>query len=391
MNLVSVAARNVLRNKFRTLLTVIGAAVAVLAFVLLRTVLTAWNVAADYAAKDRIATRHKISFILPLPKRYMATVREVPGVTAGTFMNWFGGKDPRDANNFFGSMAVESETFFKVYDEMVVAPADMERWMADRKGAIVGDVLASRLGEKGVKVGDTVTLEGSIYPGPWQFNISGIYTATRKSMDRSQFIFHYDYLNESIPEKQRDQIGWMTARIDDPSRSAEISAAIDKIFDEKDVQTATMSERAMNLSFMAMMSAVLTALNVVSIIILLIMMMILGNTIAMGVRERTREYGVLRALGFEPKHVRIFIIGEAATVGLLAGLVGLAIAYPIVDLGMGRWLEENMGGMFPYFRIDPATMVIAVLLSMGLSLAASLIPAHRASKLSVTDALRRVA
>ncbi|XXX74509.1 FtsX-like permease family protein [Sorangium sp. So ce134] len=388
MNLVSVAARNVLRNKFRTLLTVIGAAVAVIAFVLLRTVLTAWNVAADYAAKDRIATRHKISFILPLPKRYMATLREVPGVTEGTFMNWFGGKDPRDANNFFGSMAVESATFFKVYDEMVVSPADMERWQGDRKGAIVGDVLATRLG---VKVGDTVTLEGTIYPGPWQFNVSGVYTATRKSIDRSQFIFHYDYLNESIPERDRDQIGWMAARIDDPARSAEISAAIDKVFDEKDVQTATMSERAMNLSFMAMMSAVLTALNVVSVIILLIMMMILGNTIAMGVRERTREYGVLRALGFEPKHVRIFIIGEAATVGLLAGLVGLAIAYPIIELGMGRWLEENMGGMFPYFRIDPLTMVIAVLLSMGLSLVASLLPAHQASKLSVTDALRRVA
>ncbi|WP_437895584.1 ABC transporter permease [Sorangium sp. So ce124] len=388
MNLVSVAARNVLRNKFRTLLTVIGAAVAVLAFVLLRTVLSAWNVAADYAAKDRIATRHKISFILPLPKRYMDTVREVPGVTEGSFMSWFGAKDPRDANNFFASMAVESKTFFKVYDEMVVSPEDMERWLGDRKGAIVGDVLATRLK---VKPGDTVTLEGTIYPGNWQFNVSGIYTATRKSIDRSQFIFHYDYLNESLPERQRDQIGWMTARIDDPSRSADISAAIDKIFDEKDVQTATMSERAMNLSFMAMMSAVLTALNVVSVIILLIMMMILGNTIAMGVRERSREYGVLRALGFEPKHVRIFIIGEAATIGLLAGFIGLVISYPIVELGLGRWLEENMGSMFPYFRIEPATMVMAVLLSMGLSLAASLIPAHNASKLSVTDALRRVA
>ncbi|WP_437324571.1 ABC transporter permease [Sorangium sp. So ce381] len=388
MNLVSVAARNVLRNKFRTLLTVIGAAVAVLAFVLLRTVLSAWNVAADHAAKDRIATRHKISFILPLPKRYMDTVREVPGVTEGSFMSWFGAKDPRDANNFFASMAVESKTFFKVYDEMVVSPEDMERWLGDRKGAIVGDVLAARLK---VKPGDTVTLEGTIYPGNWQFNVSGIYTATRKSIDRSQFIFHYDYLNESLPERQRDQIGWMTARIDDPSRSADISAAIDKIFDEKDVQTATMSERAMNLSFMAMMSAVLTALNVVSVIILLIMMMILGNTIAMGVRERTREYGVLRALGFEPKHVRIFIIGEAATIGLLAGFIGLVVSYPIVELGLGRWLEENMGAWFPYFRIEPATMVMAVLLSMGLSLAASLIPAYNASKLSVTDALRRVA
>ncbi|AUX44269.1 ABC transporter ATP-binding protein [Sorangium cellulosum] len=388
MSLLSVAARNVLRNKFRTFLTVIGAAVAVLAFVLLRTVLTAWNVAADYAAKDRIGTRHKVSFILPLPKRYIDTMREVPGVTEASYMSWFGGKDPKDPNNFFATMAVDSKTFFKVYDEMVVSPEDMERWLGERKGAIVGDVLANKLG---VKIGDTVMLEGTAFPGSWQFTVSGVYRATRKSVDRSQFIFHWDYMNESIPERDRDQIGWMVARIADPSQSGAISAAIDKIFDEKDIQTATMSERAMNLSFMAMMSAILTALNVVSVIILAIMMMILGNTIAMGVRERTREYGVLRALGFEPKHVRLFIIGEAATIGLLAGVVGLVISYPIIELGMGRFLEENMGGMFPYFRIDLTTAVAALGLAMALSLIASLIPAYRASKLSVTDALRRVA
>jgi putative ABC transport system permease protein len=388
VNLVSVAARNVLRNKGRTFMTVLGAAVAVLAFVLLRTVLAAWNVATDYAAKDRIATRHKVSFIMPLPKRYADTVREVPGVTAVSFASWFGAKDPRDANNFFATLAVESKTYFKVYDEMTVAPEDMERWLGERQGAIVGDVLAARLG---AKVGDKVTLAGTIFPGDWQFTVSGIYKATRKSVDRSQFIFHWDYMNEVIPERDRENIGWIMARIDDPAHSASISAAIDKIFDEKDVQTATMSERAMNLSFMAMLSAVLTAMNIVSFIILLIMMMILGNTIAMGVRERTREYGVLRALGFEPKHVRIFILGEALTIGLLAGLLGLGLSYPIVELGMGRWLEENMGSTFPYFHIEGPTMGAAVLLALGLSLLASLIPAYNASKLSVTDALRRVA
>jgi putative ABC transport system permease protein len=152
-----------------------------------------------------------------------------------------------------------------------------------------------------------------------------------------------------------------------------------------------MSERAMTLSFMGMMSAILTALDYVSIIILLIMTMILGNTIAMGVRERTHEYGVLRALGFTPRHVAMFVLGEALTVGLLAGIVGLALAYPIVELGMGRWLEENMGAFFPYFRIDTKTMVAAVLLSVALGVVSSVIPAYRASKLNVTDALRRVA
>lgn len=387
MNLVTVAARNALRNKFRTSLTILGAAVAILAFVMLRTVLVAFNVGAEYAAKDRLATRHKVSFVLPMPKNYIDTVRGVPGVKQACFANWFGGKNPKDQNDFFATLAVE-DACLDVYDEVLITPEERQAWLADRKGAIIGDVLAKKLG---VKVGDRVTLSGSIYPGDWQYNVSGIYKAARKSVDRSQFLFHWDYLNESIPERRRDKIGWITTRIDDPTKGAAISAAIDKIFDEKDVQTASMSERAMNLSFMAMLSAILTALNVVSVIILLIMMMILGNTIAMGVRERTREYGVLRAVGFTPRHIGIFILGEAVTVGLVAGLVGLAISYPIVELGMGRFLEENMGSMFPYFQIDKGTMVVAVLLAVGLSVVAAILPAIQASRLSVTDALRRVA
>lgn len=387
MNLYTVAARNAIRNKFRTGLTVIGAAVAVLAFVSLRTVLVAWNVGADYAASDRIAVRHKVSFILPLPKRYIETVRGVPGVKQACYANWFGGKNPKDKDDFFATLAVENACL-EVFDEMIVDPAGREAFLADRKGAIIGDVLAKKLG---VKVGDKVTLTGTIFPGDWQYNVSAIYKASRKSLDRSQFLFHWDYLNDSIPERRRDQIGWIMARIDDPTKSAGITAQIDKIFDEKDVQTASMSERAMNMSFMAMLSAILTALNVVSAVILLIMMLILGNTIAMAVRERTREYGVLRAVGFTPRHIGIFILGEAVTLGLLAGGVGLAISYPLVELGMGRFLEENMGSMFPYFRIDAATMVAAMLLAVALSVAAAVIPAYRASKLSVTDALRRVA
>ncbi|EYF04703.1 ABC transporter permease [Chondromyces apiculatus] len=388
MSLLSIAARNLLRNKFRTIFTVLGAAVAVLAFVFIQTMLTSWSAGVEFAAKDRIATRHKVSMILPLPKRYADTIREVPGVKHASYFQWFGGVDPKDKNNFFANTAVESKTVFDIYDEMVVAPEDKARWLADRQGAIVGAVLAKKMG---LKVGDRVTLQGTIFPGDWQFNVSGIYTASRRSIDQSQFFFHWDYLNESVPEPQRDQVAWISARLDDPTRSAEVSAAIDRIFDEKDVQTATMSERAMNLSFMAMFSAVLSALDAVSIIILVIMVMILGNTIAMGVRERTREYGVLRAVGFQPKHVGLFILGEALTIGVLAGVVGLGISYPLVELMFGRFLEENMGGMFPYFRIAPMTMVAAVLLAVTLSVVASLIPAYRAAKLSVTDALRRVA
>lgn len=387
MNLFTVAARNVLRNQFRTALTVLGAAVAVLAFVALRTVISAWSVGVDYAAKDRLGTRNKVTFIVPLPKKYVEIVRAVPGVKQACFMNWFGGKNPKNDKDFFASSAVD-DNFLDVFNEFLVEPAQKQAYLADKRGALVGDVLARSLG---VKVGDTVTLAGSIYPGDWQFTVDGIYRPGTKAADRSQFLFHWDYLNDSLPEAQRDHVGWIMARIDDPSRGPAISAAIDKIFDDKDVQTATMSEKSMMLSFMGMLSAVLAAVDIVSVLILGIMMMILGNTIAMGVRERTREYGVLRAVGFEPKHIAIFVIGEAFTVGVLSGLVGLALAYPVVEMGLGRFLEENVGSFFPYFRIEPRTAVTAVLLAIGLSTTASILPAYRASKLEVTEALRRVA
>ncbi len=388
MKLLLIAFRNLLRNKLRTSLTVLGAAVAILAFVALRTVLSAWSAAADYAAQDRIATRHKVSFVISMPKHYIESLRAVPGIKQATYMNWFGGKNPKNPNEFFATMAVDTDSFFEVMDEIVISPEHKQRWREDKKGAVIGDVLAKQLG---LKVGDRFTLQGSIYPGDWEFNIVGIYTATRKSIDRSSFWFHWSYLNDSLPESRRDQIGWITSRIEDSHRSAEISAAIDRVFDDKDVQTVTMSERAMQLGFMGMLSAMLKALDVISVIILLIMMMLVGNTIAMGVRERTREYGVLRALGFEPGHVRMFVIGEALALGLVAGLVGLALSIPIVELGMGRWLEENMGAWFPYFRIDTKTYVLALGFSVLLALTASIVPAVRAGRLSVAHALRRVA
>ncbi len=387
MGLLRISARNLTRNWLRTILTVLGSSVALIAFVMLRTVLSSWEVGAEYAAKDRLGTRHKVSFIQPLPRKYIDDVRGVPGVKQATWANWFGGKDPKLPDEFFATLAVDGPSFLPVMDELVLTEPEKATWLADKRGAIIGDVLAKKLN---LKVGDKYTLTGSIYPGDWEFQIDGIYTAARKSLDRSQFIFHWSYLNDSIPEARRDKIGWVMTRVEDPSKSADISAAIDKIFDERDTQTVTMSERNMQLSFMAMFGAILTVLDIVSIIILLIMLMILGNTIAMGVRERTKEYAVLRAIGFLPSHIRIFVLGEATALGIVAGLVGIGIAYPFVNNVMGRAIEENMGSWFPYFRVEPGVAALAVVIAVVLSTTAALIPAIQAGRISVTDALRRI-
>lgn len=391
MRLAALGLRNVLRNRFRAGLTILGVAVAILAFILLRTVLTAWMTAADAAAQDRVVTRHKVSFILPLPGKYVREVGEQAGVKETLLSSWFGGKDPKHDQEFFGTMAVDPETFLSVYDEVKLTPAEAESWQQNRQGAIVGDVLAKKLG---YKVGDRVTLKGTIYTGDWPFVISGIYTTTRRSMDRSSFFFHYEYLNEWVRQHwpgQGDQVGWIVSRIDQGVPAAEVAKRIDAYFEARDVQTISQDERSFNTSFLGMLSAVLKALDVVSIVILLIMMLILGNTIAMGVRERTHEYGVLRAIGFRPSHLALFVLGESAAIGALGGVLGIAFSYPIVERGLGRFLEENMGAFFPYFRIDPWTPATALGLAVGLGICAALIPAYQIAKLDVITSIRRVA
>ena len=390
MNLASLAARNILRNKFRAVLTIMGVAVAILTFLLLRTIVFAWTSGAEYASKDRVVTRHKITFVQPLPRRYIDDVRAAPHIKVATFSNWFGGKDEKHDREFFGALAVDPTTYFQVYDDMFVPKDQMEAFLHDPPAALVGDVLAKKMGWK---VGDKVVLTSGIYPkvNDWDFHIVGMYEARSKVVDRSTFLFRWDYLNDNLAQNRKDNIGWIVSRVDQPSQSAAVGVALDKIFDEKETQTLSQDEHSFNASFLAMFSAVLTAVDIISVVILVIMMLVLGNTIAMGVRERTNEYGVLKALGFTGGHIAMFIAFESMFIAALGGALGIALAYPFVQEGMGRWIEENMGSYFPYFRIDPKATVAAAVLALGLGAIAAAIPAYRASKLKVVDALRRVA
>lgn len=387
MNLPLLAARNVLRNKVRTGLTVLGVAVALLAFMTLRTVLSAWTQAEEFSQKDRMAVRSKISWVVLLPKKYVQEVRDMAGVEAVTWANWFGGRDPKHKDEFFANTAVDPESALKVWDEFLVKPEEREAWLADRQGAIVGDVLARKMGWK---LGSKVTLTGGVYPFDIELNIRAIYTAKRKGADRNQLMFQWAYLNEKLSTERQNRVGWLMVRTKPGAVSAEMSKKIDDHFKSSGMPTLSQSELELNRSFLAAFTAILTAINVVSIVILAIMALILGNTIAMGVRERTGEYGVLRAIGFLPRHVLAFIVGESLVVGILGGGVALLLGYPLINMGMGRWLEENMGGLFPVFGITTQTATAAMVLAVVLAAIAAAWPAWRASQLKVVDALRRV-
>lgn len=387
MTLLGVAAKNALRNKLRALMTIAGVAVTIVAFVMLRTIVHAWNAGAEYAAKDRLSTRHKVSFGLPLPKHYIDDVTRVPGVRSATYCDWFGGKWTKDPTEFFASIAC-ADNAFDVYPEISVDSLALTKWKADKRGAIIGDLLAKRLG---LRVGDHVTLEGTFYPGDWDFDIVGLYTAPPHSaIDRSAFFFRWDYKNDGVPEREKNLIGWIFTRVDDPAKGPEVGRAIDALFDDGDVQTLTMSERAANNSVLGAISAVLGAIDIVSAIVMGIMMLILANTIAMGVRERTTEFGMLRALGFRPSRIRFMIFGEALVMAVVASLVGVALAVPFVNLGVGRVLEESMGKFFPMFRVTWTTLSAAVGLTIVLGAVSALGPAVRAGRMPVVEALRRV-
>jgi putative ABC transport system permease protein len=270
-----------------------------------------------------------------------------------------------------------------------VDPQALAAWKRDKQGAILGDVLATKLG---IQVGDRMTLRGSFYPGDWELHVVGLYTApAQTAVDRSTLFFRWDYKNEGVPERQRDLIGWVFTRVDDPASSARVSRAIDALFDDRDVRTVTMSERAANGTLLGGVSAVLSALEIVSFIVLTIMTLILGNTIALGVREKTTEYAVLLALGFEPRQVRFWIVAEAVSLAMTGGLLGLVLSYPLVQLGLGHWLEVNVGKFFPSFRLTLHTVIAAASLTVVLGALAALPSALRVGRMSVIDAIRRPA
>jgi len=387
MNLATYARRNLFRRRGRAILTITAVTVAVLIFCLIRTVVYEWNAGAEEASSDRLATRHKISITMEFPRHYIDELRSISDVKAATWAVWFGAKDPKERTPFFAGFAADQNTWFEVMDEMHLEPAQLAAWKNTPNGAILGDLLAKTLE---VGVGDRLVINSDIYPGDWEFKVVGIYTPLRKTADRNSMVFRWDYLNnDPRSEYSKEHIGWVMSRIDNPTESANISRIIDAKFDERDDQTLTMSERAFQLSFLGAFSAILDAFDYVSLGILIIMALILANTIAMSVRERTHEYGVLRAIGFPPGHIFGFILGESLLIAALGGLVGTVLVVLVINHGLGP-LIENSGGFFPYFRTPAWVLAAALAAATLLGGVAGALPAIRASRLKVTDALRRV-
>jgi putative ABC transport system permease protein len=386
MRLATIPTRYLARNKFRLTLTVGMTAASLVAFLLVRTLLTEWEGAARNVTTERLVTRRKASLFMELPRSFVDDVRRVPHVTAVTFTNFFAGKDPIRPGDFFSSVAVDPGTYFLVYDELTVPPDQLDAWSRDKHGAVVGRELARK---HGWKLGDEITLESGLYAGLWPLRVDAICTTKTKSGNEGQLLLHWDYLNDSRPSERRDTVLWIATRIDDPVRVADVGAAIDRLAELGGTPTVSQDMRSFTRAFVAVYSAIFTALDVVSGVVLCVMLLGIGNTMAMGARERTRDYGVLRVLGFRPAQVALMVFTESVAIGALGAALGLAIAFPLVDLGVGRFLEERVGGLFPHFRLGVHDVVVGLVLTLGVAAAAGAVPARAASKVSAINAIRR--
>lgn len=383
MRILKLIFKNSLRHKLRTTLTIFGIAIAVTAFGLLRTVVTAWNAGVESSAANRLIVRQAVSFIFPLPLAYRDRIAKVPGVETVSYQNWFGGVYI-DKNQFFARLAVDPNTLLDVYPEYVIPPDQYEQFKKERNSCIIGRDIAERYH---LKIGDIMPVEGDIYPGKWEFVVRAIYQPRDKTVDASQMLFHWDYINERMEQEapgRANLVGWYIVKIADPSKAADISEQIDALFKNSDAETKTETERAFQQGFIAASGSIIGAMNFISFVIIGIIMLVLGNTMIMSARERTREYAVFKTLGFSGGHLVGLIAGESFLISFVGGVLGLAMTLPIV----GAFQAFIPKGWFPVFNVEPITIVLAGLSALLVGVVASIFPIQRALRVKIVEGLR---
>jgi putative ABC transport system permease protein len=375
--------RNAFRHKLRTTLTVVGIVVAIVAFGMLRTIIDAWYAGANASSSARLVTRSSVSLVFPLPLSYAPKIRQVDGVTGVAWANWFGGIYINE-RNFFAQFAI-SPSYLDMYPEFVLSDAERRAFVADRTGAVAGRKLAEKYGWK---VGDQIPLRGTIFPGTWTFNLRGIYDGAEEGTDTSTFLFHYDFLNETIKHKlggRGDQAGLYIEQLAHPDDAAAVSAAIDAMFRNSLAETLTETEKAFQLGFVAMSEAILLAIQAVSFVVIVIIMAVMANTMAMTARERYAEYATFKALGFSNGFVALLIFAESLGIALFGGLLGVALTFPAADT-----FAKTVGSILPAFKVSTDTIVLQIAAALVIGVVAAAIPAWRAARVRIVEGLRAI-
>ncbi|HVE49732.1 MAG TPA: ABC transporter permease [Casimicrobiaceae bacterium] len=376
--------RNAFRHKLRTLLTVTGIVVAIVAFGLLRTVVDAWYAGANASSSARLVTRNAVSLVFAMPLSYAQRIRQIDGVAAVSWANWFGGVYINE-RNFFPQFAIEPSSYLDMYPELVLAADERRAFLADKAGAIAGRKLAN---EYGWKVGDQIPLRGTIFPGTWTFTLRAIYDGAENSTDESTFFFHWSYLNETMKRRfsrAGDQIGVFIVELRDASRASEVSAAIDATFRNSLAETLTETEKAFQLGFIAMTETILLAIEAVSFVVIVIIMAVMANTMAMTARERYAESATFKALGFSNPFVAFLIFAESLGIAIAGGMLGIALTLPVASA-----FAAKVGTLFPVFIVSPSTQLMQLGAALVIGVVAAALPAWRVGRVRIVDGLRAI-
>jgi putative ABC transport system permease protein len=381
MKFIPLVWRNLLRRKFRTAFTLGCIFISFVLFAFLMIVRTAFTMGIDFAGADRLWMMHKVSIIQFIPASYMNTIMSTPGVALATHCTWFGGSY-QDKPNQFAVFATDIPTYFKLYPEFKLPEDQMKAVMADRIGAVVGKDTASKYGWK---IGDRIPIKADIWQPvqgqTWDFTIDGIYDGAQ-SVDKTQFLFRYDYFDENR-RSNKGAVSWYVIKVEDPSNAAAIAQKLDSDFANSEAETKTAPEKAVIASFAKQTGDIGGMIAAILSVVFFIILLVVANTMAQSVRERTSELAVLKTLGFGDTRILLLVLAESLVIAILGGGTALALMDALVGRG-----SFNMA-MLPVFVFTHSALLLGTGLMLVLGLLAGALPAVAAMRLKITDALRR--
>jgi len=374
---------NLKRKKIRTILTLLSIMVAFTLFGYLGAIKQGFSQGVDVAGLDRLIVRHKVSIIQMLPASYESRIEQIEGVEDAVHQTWFGGVYQKPSN-FFAQIPVDPEEYLAMYPEFLLSEEERAAWLSTRSGAVAGRGIADRFGWK---VGDRIPINATIWTRKggevtWEFELVGIYEGAEKGTDTSQFLFRYDFFDESRQFGQ-GQVGWYTVRISDPDRAAETAALIDAEFANSPAETKAEAEGAFVQGFADQIGDIGFIMTSIIVAVFFTMLLVAGNTMAYAVRERTNELAVLKAIGFSDRGVLGLVLGESLALTGVGGALGLSLAFLMVSAG------DPTRGSLPVFYIPVNYLFLGVILIGLMALVAGILPALQAQRLRIADALRR--
>jgi putative ABC transport system permease protein len=368
--------KNILRNKRRTLLTISSLVVSLFLIISLATILTEFERGTEEASPLRLVSRHAVSLGFVIPMAHLEKMKTVPGVKDVMPFSWFGGIY-KDERNFFANFAVDARKLREVVPEVKSSDAEWQAFINDRQGAMVGRKLVML---HGFTPGQRITLKSPIYNAEVEFIIRGVYTGS----DEKTLYFHYDYLNELLPDWAKDKVSTFSIMANTAEDVPRVAQQIDSIFANTDAPTKTESEREFALSFQTMMGGVKQFLYGIMAAITFSLLLVMGNTMAMTVRERTKEVGTLKAIGFQRGTITTMFLAESlilACIGAGLGIGGAALLFNSIDLSL---YIPNFISFVPTGR----TLATAFALSILVGLISVVYSAYRVSGLTIAEALR---